>query len=93
MVVGDSDGFRQRIDDRAAVVLDQAQGLAVRFREVHCCCLDGGDGLGGDGDTNRHPHRLQPPVQSSQLDALATLASFATAKTHREPASARFLPE
>lgn len=35
---------RQRTDDSDAGFLVQAPGLALRYTEVHCCCLDGGTG-------------------------------------------------
>ncbi len=36
--------MRQRTDDSDAGFLVQAPGLALRYTEVHCCCLDGGTG-------------------------------------------------
>lgn len=65
-------GRRQRVGAAAgmefkmAVVLDQARGLAVGYREVHCCCLDGVTGWAELAILSRHPV-VTAPVQSSQL--------------------------
>lgn len=73
---------RQRTDVRAAVVLVQAPGLALRYREVHCCCLDGGAGWAASAILIGSPWR-QPPVQSSQpAHGPACLLQVATT-THR----------
>jgi hypothetical protein len=41
----------------AACDLDQAPGRAVGYREIHCCCAWGGDGLGGHGINRQPSHR------------------------------------
>jgi hypothetical protein len=48
---------RQSIDVGRGRDLDQAPGRAVGYREIHCCCAWGGDGLGGHGINRQPSHR------------------------------------
>ena len=74
--VGDSGGLRQRIDLRAAVVLDQAPGLALLVREVHCCCLEGETGWAAMAILIGSPSPTAPPSSHRSWGAWTTLASL-----------------
>ncbi|KAH6618570.1 hypothetical protein C7974DRAFT_440889 [Boeremia exigua] len=75
-----SDGFDDSRDgNRVLLSLLGARGLAVRYREVHCCCSDEGERKRGDSQLIGSPRLTAFPV----IAAAAHGPSCHHSQTHR----------